>query len=195
MDTYRRVVPLLVGAVPGAILLACSTSAPPPGQATQVTSTLQAVSTQAAPTVAALVPTARAVSTQVSATAQSVGAQTAPTAQAVSSTVSAAAPIHITSVQRSTNDSTITLQNTSQTPVDLSGWQLQVGTANAPLPSGMQVPPGASVMLHTGTGTTTPSDVYLGPPAQSLVANLQPGAQVVLQSPNGPVTAFSVPGA
>src|SRR5262249_30077975 len=110
-------------------------------------------------------------------------------------TVSASAPVHITSVQRSTSDSTITLQNTSQTPVDLSGWQLQVGGANAWLPRGMLVPPGASVNLHTGSGTTTPSDVFLGPPSQSLVANLQPGAQVVLQRPNGPVTAFSVPGA
>src|SRR5262245_62052372 len=131
MHTHTKLVPLLGGGVTGLILLACtqgagstanSTQAVSTVQAvsTQVAPTVQAVSTQVAPTVQALVPTARAVSTQVSATAQSIGAQTAPTAQAVTGTVSASAPVHITSVQRSTSDSTITLQNTSQTPVDLS---------------------------------------------------------------------------
>jgi len=79
--------------------------------------------------------------------------------------------------------------------VDLTGWQLQVGTASVALPGGMNVTPGQTVTLHTGSGTSTSSDVYLGSSAQSISANLKPGAQVVLQSPSGPMTAFTVPNA
>lgn len=187
---------LLVASVfGGAALAACSAtggpSAPPtlsPGQNATVQSvqpTVQAAATQAAPTIQAAAtsaaPTIQAAATQVAAP--------------MSATISASAPIHITAVQSSQSDSTIALQNTSPSVVDMSGWKLEVGSANVALPSGMSVSPGATVTLHTGTGTSTPTDVYLGSSAETISSNLKPGAQVVLQSPSGPMTAFTVPNA
>ena len=177
----------------GAALAACSSGGPAavptlsPAQNATVQSaqpTAQAVATQAAPTV-------QAAATQAAPTIAAAATQVAP----ISATVSASAPIHITAVQSSQTDSTVTLQNTSSSAVDLTGWQLQVGNASVALPSGMNVAPGETVTLHTGTGTSTPSNVYLGTSAQTLNANLKPGAQVVLQSPSGPMTAFTVPNA
>ena len=191
----RTSVPLVASVFGGVVLAACSAASGTP--------TLPTTSPAQQATVQAVQPTVQALATQSAPTVQSAATQAAPTIRAaqtqvvapISATVSASAPIHITSVQTSGADSTIQIQNTSTGAVDLTGWQLQVGNASAALPSGMSVAPGASVTVHTGTGTSTPTDVYLGAQAQNVSANVKPGAQVVLQSPSGPVTAFTVPGA
>jgi hypothetical protein len=104
--------------------------------------------------------------------------------------------VHILGVQSSGSDATISLQNSSASTVDLSGWQLRVGTANAQLPAGLTVQPGQVVTLHMGSGTNTATDVYLGSLGSTLAPQLKPGAQVVLQNPNGtPATAFTIPSA
>jgi hypothetical protein len=192
--------PVVAAAVPGLILVACSTGSSPstPASSTQAVATAQTVATQAAPTLQAARPTVQALST----TAANQIATAAPTLQAiatqfapVSSTVTASEPVRMTAVQSSPTDSTVSIQNTSTTTVDVSNWRLQVGTASTALPSGVVVQPGQSVTLHAATGTSTPTDVYLGQTAQNVIANLKPGAQVMLQSPQGQTSAFTVPGA
>lgn len=173
---------LAAGVFVAITLAACANAGgPTPPSATSVAATAQIAR-----------PTAEAAATQVAPTAQAAGTQVV--AQ-ILATVSASAPIRINNVQASTGDSTVVIENTSGASVDLTGWQLQVGGASAALPSGMTVAPGATVTLHTGSGTSTPTDVYLGAQAQNITTSLKPGAQVVLQSPSGPVSAFNVPGA
>jgi hypothetical protein len=118
----------------------------------------------------------------------------AQSTQAVATVQAAASPVRINAVQTSGSDAAVVVQNTSPSAVDLTGWQLSVGGASAALPSGMNVAPGDTLTLHTASGTSTSSNVYIGGNAQNLSANLRPGAQVILQSPSGPVTAFTVPG-
>jgi hypothetical protein len=90
----------------------------------------------------------------------------------------------------------VSLQNTSGSTVDLGGWVLQVGTASAQLPAGLAIQPGQSITLHSGTGTNTATDVYLGAQASALAQQAKPGARVVLQNPSGaPTTAFTIPSA
>jgi hypothetical protein len=164
--------------------------------------TVQAAATQAAPTVQAAAtraaPTIQAAATQAGPTVQAAATQAAPTVQAAATqaaTAAAASPIRIASVQSTPSDATISVQNTSSTSANLSGWTVQVGTATAQLPSGLTVQPNQTLTLHTGDGTSTSSDVYLGPAARNLTAEVKPGARVLLQGPSGPPAAFVVPGA
>jgi lamin tail-like protein len=186
----RASLSLLVSVFGGGVLVACS-SASSPSSATPIS----AQSTQAVATAQAVAPTVQAVATQVVAPTLQAAAPTLQSAATqVTGTVTAASPVRINSVQTSNSDASVVVQNTSPSAVDLTGWQLRVGSASAALPAGMSVAPGDTVTLHTASGTSTPSNIYIGPAAQNLTANLQPGAQVVLQSPSGPVTAFTVPG-
>ena len=211
----------LAAAVVGGALVACTSSTPSPSTAptaqtlaTQAAPTVAAVATQAAPTVQALAtsgaaaatraaPTAQALATQAAPTVQSLATQSAPTVQSlatqvapVAATASASAPVHILGVQSTSTDASISLQNTSSSNVDLGGWQLKVGTSTVTLPAGLTVPAGQTVALHTSSGTSTATEVYLGSTASSIAPLLKPGAQVVLENPSGaPTTAFTIPSA
>ena len=167
--------------------------------ATQGAPTVQALATQAAPTTQALAtsgaqsaPTVQALATQAAPTVQALGTQAAPAA----GTATASAPVRILGAQSTSNDSMISLQNTSNGAVDLSGWVLQVGTATAQLPAGLVIQPGQSITLHSSAGTNTATDVFLGAQANALTQQAKPGARVVLQNPSGAEsTAFTIPSA
>lgn len=177
---------------------ALATQAAPTAQAlaTQVAPTAQALATQAAPTAQVLAtqmaPTAQALATQAGPTLQALATQAAP----IAATAVANPPVRILGAQSTSSEATISLQNTSASSLDLSGWTLRVGSASVQLPSGLSVPAGQAVVLHTGSGTSTASDVYLGSLGSSIAAQVKPGAQVVLQNPgSGASTAFTIPSA
>jgi hypothetical protein len=157
-------------ALPLVVLVACSTSSPPPNVA----------------------PTAQAAATQVAPTVQAVTTQ----APAAVSTAVAGAPVRITEASLSASDPRITIQNTSNQPVDLSGWTLRVGDAAVRLPTNTQAPAGQALVLHATAGTSSGRDVYLGQPTPDLMQALRPGARVALEDSSGStITAMTVPGA
>jgi Lamin Tail Domain len=186
---------------------AIATQAAPTAQAlaTSAAPTARAVATNAAPTAQAVetnaAPTAQALATQAGPTAQALATTAAPTIQAVATqaapigaTVTAAAPVRVADARVTTNDAMVTLQNTGQQTVNLSGWSLQVGTARTQLPQGFTVPPAKMVNVHTTSGSNTDGDLYLGQDAQALATQLQPGATIALADPSGgTVSSFVVP--
>jgi competence protein ComEC len=198
-----------------AVFVGCSSTATAPSvtvgptvqaAATQaVAPTTQALANQAAPTVSAaatqIAPTAQALANQAAPTVSAAATQIAPTAQALANTaapfaatVTTSAPVRVTNVKVETTDSTVALQNVGNQAVDLSNWSLQVGTVHTQLPAGLNVPPGQTVTVHTGSGTSSPTDVYLGTDAQAIASQLRPGVQIVLANPSGsPVSSFVVP--
>jgi Lamin Tail Domain len=185
--------PTLQAAAP--TVQAAATRAAPTVQAaaTQLAPTIQAAATQAAPTLQAAAtqaaPTLQAGAAQAAPTVQAAATQLAPTAQAAAASV----PVRISAVNSTPGDATISVQNTSASGVDISGWSLQVGTSTARLPTGLNVQPNQTVTLHTGAGTSTASDIYLGNAGSALTSEIKPGARVVLQGPSGPPAAFTVP--
>jgi len=60
------------------------------------------------------------------------------------------------------NEETVTLANTLQAPVDLSGWIIRDGSSSNrfTIPSGVQLPPGGSMTVHTGCGPNSTTDLY-----------------------------------
>jgi hypothetical protein len=191
---------LTLGAgLPLAVLVACSTASPPANvaptaqrAAAQAAPTLQAAATQAAPAI-------QAAATQFAPTVQALataGAATATQAPAVASTAVASSPVRISDASISANDPRITIQNTSNQAVDLTGWSLQIGTATMRLPANTQAPAGQALVLHATAGTSTGRDVYLGQPTPDMMQALRPGARLALVDPSGStVTALTVPGA
>jgi hypothetical protein len=207
---------ILASGLPLAVLVACSTSSPPPSSnvaptvqsaATQAAPTIQAAAAQAAPTVQAAAaqaaPTVQAAATQAAPTVQAAATQLAPTVQAAAtqapaaaSTAIAGAPVRITDASLSGSAPRLTIQNTSTQAVDLSGWTLRVGDAAVRLPTNMQAPAGQTLVLHMTAGTSSGRDVYLGQPAPDLTQALRPGARIALEDPSGStITAMTVPGA
>jgi hypothetical protein len=185
--------------LPVAVLVACSTASTP----ANVAPTAQSAAAQAAPTVQAVgtqaAPTLQAAATQLAPTVQAlatVGATIATQAPAAASTAVAAAPVRIADASVSANDPRITIQNTSNQAVDLTGWTLQIGDAAVRLPANTQAPVGQALVLHATAGTSTGRDVYLGQPTPDVAQALRPGARVALVDPSGStVTALIVPGA
>jgi hypothetical protein len=180
---------------------ACSGGTP----TTNVAPTAQAVATQAAPTVQAAIPTMQAAVQQAVPTMQAAATAAAPTVQAMATqaarqaapvlaTADAATPVRIIDARMAPGDATLTLQNASAQMVDLTGWVLDVGGTTIRLPANTQVGPGMSVTLHTASGTSSGSNIYLGQDGQALAAALKPGVRVALTNPAGaPITAFTVP--
>ena len=186
-------------ALPLALLAACSSGSTP----SNVAPTVQSAAKQAAPTVQAAAtqaaPTVQAAGTQLAPTVQALattGAGVAAQAPAAAATTAAGSPVRITETSISGNDPRITIQNTSNQAVDLSGWTLRVDQATMRLPANTQAPAGQAVVLHATAGTSSGRDVYLGQPTPELMQALRPGARVALEDASGSmITSATVPGA
>jgi hypothetical protein len=159
--------------------------------ATQVAPTAQAVSTQVAPTVqAAATQVSAAVGTAVATTQpMATVAPAATAAAAAAGTAAAGAPMRIVDAKLGLPDTTLTLRNSGAAPVDLTGWGLRAGDATAALPSSAQVAPGSAVTLHTTSGASTPTDIYLGGAATSILPNLRSGQRIALVDGQGRVVS------
>jgi hypothetical protein len=130
----------------------------------------------------------------------------ARTPLAVSTSQSTGSPLQIAQVQIHQNDTTIQIQNTGgstpATPIDPSGWMLQVGTTSVSMPGATRLPPGQNLVIHarpapngspapeptstTLSSTQTPIptiDVYLGPEGAVLRDALTPGTTLQLLDP------------
>jgi hypothetical protein len=170
----------------------------------QLAATAQAAATQAIPAAATAVAAAQgAVGTaQVAATQMAPAAATARAALTQAPInipalgtpipvpgVGAGGPVEIVGIQVGFPDTVITIRNTSPAAIDLGDWSVRVSDATARLPTSVRVPPGGTVALHTTTGTSAGSDVYLGETAAILIANLRPGARIALVDGQGKVAA------
>jgi hypothetical protein len=167
--------------------------------ATQAAPTVQTAATQAAPTVQAaatqMVPTVSAAATQLAPTVQAAATPVIGTAVPAAATAAAASPIQIVGTQLDPLDPKLQVRNTGTTAIDISGWGIQVGTANILLPPNVMIAPGDTLTLHLSAGTSAGNDVYLGQPVTTLVSSLQPGARVSLVDNQGrSVTTFVLPG-
>jgi len=168
--------------VSGSLLLAagCSSGAQPlPPNAL----TVAPVATQ----VAAI----RSGSETPSGTAVALATELAPTLQVLEQTVGpvatsvAQSTVHMTGLNVTSADTTIVVQNSGSSAVNLEGWTLLLGP-NIPLtlPS-IQIAPGQSLTLHTAAGTNTASDVYLNIASNgSIATTFARGQRAVLVDPN-----------
>lgn len=133
-----------------------------------------------------------------SSTAQAVATRLAPTLQVVQQTVGpiatsvAQAPVHIVSVSVMPDDTTVVVQNSSGSQVDLTGWTLMLG-ANIPLtlPS-ITLAPGQTQTLHMSAGTSTDTDIYLNLASVGAIATtFAPGQRVVLVTPENQIASIA----
>ncbi|MGQ3331212.1 lamin tail domain-containing protein [Halorubrum sp. FL23] len=61
------------------------------------------------------------------------------------------------------NDEYVVLENTGQTTLDLSGWTVSDSADHTyTIPRGVELTAGAQVVVHTGRGTDTATDLYWG---------------------------------
>jgi len=59
------------------------------------------------------------------------------------------------------NDESVTLENTGEEPLDLSGWMLRnKNLVTYTIPEGFTLAPNARVTIHTGCGDDTAADLY-----------------------------------
>jgi hypothetical protein len=186
--------------------------------ATQVAPTVAAAQTQviaptreaAATSVVVAGATAQSAATDVSAMRQATATALAPTAQAVATrvapTVSAAgtqvvssvgtsvaqSTVHVTNVIVNPNDTTIAIQNSGSSPVNLAGWTLVVGPNMSVLLSDILLGPGMTRTIHFSQGIDTQSDVFMDFGANVASASLSPGTHVLLIQPPPDSTIASV---
>jgi hypothetical protein len=152
-------------------------------------------------------PTVAAIASQVSAirsgaatpsgTAQAVATLMAPTLQVLQQTVGpvatsvAKSTVHITAVTITPDDSTIVVQNSGSTEVNLQGWTLFLGP-NIPLTlPPITLAPGQTRTLHVASGTNTANDVFLAVPSVGAIATtFAPGQRAVLVTPDDQVASI-----
>ena len=61
------------------------------------------------------------------------------------------------------NDEYVVFENSGDEPLDLSGWQVEDEAGHSyTFPDGFTLDPGATVTLHTGSGTDSETDLYWG---------------------------------
>ena len=100
----------------------------------------------------------------------------------------------VAGVQLDPADTRITLRNSGSEPIDLSGWKLRVGDARVTLPANSRIAAGATITMHTASGTSTAEDIYLGGEASALLSAVQPGATVAIENAQGQtITRFEIP--
>jgi hypothetical protein len=177
------------------------------GAAASGAATVQAGASPAAATaVAAASPaaaTAQAAASPVAATVQAGAAPAAATSASIVGTVvgaipplaspspspAAQAPLRIADASLSDATPWLSIQNDSDTSVDVGGWRLQVGTASAELPEDAVVQPGAALTLHAGNGMSSDDELYLGDAGDALASAALPGTPVRLSDESGRVVA------
>jgi hypothetical protein len=162
--------------------------------ASPAAATAQAAASPVAATAQALVPTAQAAVSPAVGTAQSAAgtavAAVSPIATALASP-SPAAQIPVRIADASLADATpwVSLHNDGMEPVDVGGWQLTVGSESAAVPEGAVIPPGETLTLHAGDGSSSEREIYLGRSGESLAGAAQPGTTVRLTDDDGQVIA------
>ena len=150
-----------------------------------------------------VVPTEPPTVTPVPANATALAAVvTGPSATQIAigaATSIAASPITITNASVDPSDasnSAVTLFNTSQGPVDLSGWTLLVANYRVTLPTTqyMTVAAGNTVVLHLATSPSvaTGKDIYVGLGSLDSTPRANPN-QVVLFDKQGSVASVYPP--
>ena len=153
-----------------------------------------------APTIAALasqVSAIRSGETTPSGNAQAVATLLAPTLQVVQQTVGpiatsvAKSTVHITAVNVTPDDTTIVVQNSGSSEVNLQDWTLLLGP-NIPLTlPPITLAPAQTRTLHVSSGTTTESDVFLAIPSVGAIATtFAPGQRAVLVTPDHQVASI-----
>lgn len=186
-------------AIPALVTLVACAGTPP----TQPNVTAVATQAAAAATLAASpIATAQAAASPALATVQAIaspGLATATTiiASPIASPSPSPSPIARTGsstlriADASLGDATpwMSLRNDSDTPVDLDGWELQVGSATIDLPANAVIQPRSTLTLHAGTGLSDDDEIYLGSASDALVAAAQPGATVRLTDDDGRLIA------
>ena len=199
-----------LAAIPALISLVACTGGSAPTVPSQPT--VQAATTQVTGAVSPIAATAQAAAPTVQAAASPVAgaagalagtavAAVSPIATALASpspspSPAAVLPAPVRIVDASLADATpwVSLQNASNTPVDVGGWRLEVGTQAASLPTDAAIEPGETLTLHAGDGTSSDHVIYLGQSGEALVSAAQPGAQVRLTDDTGRVvTQTTVP--
>jgi hypothetical protein len=80
------------------------------------------------------------------------------------------------------NDEYITLENGAAIPIDLAGWQVQDSDGFVVTLPEMCIEPGASIVLHTGSGTANGTDLFFGSAVPVLNND---GDSVTLSDPAG----------
>ena len=177
------------GALFVTVASACAAPSPPEPPAAKAPASPAVASPAAspAPTAASPVATAAAAAASPAATAVAAASPLATQAAPAVGTAVAASPVRIVGAQLNPVDTTLSVQNAGSAEVDMSGWRLRVGSTTATLPANTRVAPGGTITLHTGSGTSTGSDVYLGQDAMALLSGLQPGASVSLVDGQGQV--------
>jgi hypothetical protein len=130
-------------------------------------------------TATALAPTAQAVATRVAPTVVAAATQ----AVGAASTSVAASTVHVANVVVDANDTTVTIQNSGTSPINLLGWTLVLGPNMSVVLGDIPLGAGMTRTLHFSQGIDTPSDVYLGFGSNVASASLTPGSRVVLVQP------------
>ena len=210
----RSLVASLVVAPVLVALTACSGEAPTP----PTKPTVQAAATQVVAAASPAAATIQAAASPAMATAQAAASPALATAQAGASPAAATgaavvattvtgilplrAPVRVPARQRkgqgtiriadaTISDSTpwLSIQNSSEEPIPLGGWKLQVGQATAQLPADAVVQPGAALTLHAGTGLSSDDELFLGNAGDALAAAAMPGTPVDLTDAEGKVRA------
>jgi hypothetical protein len=158
---------------------------------TQVAPTVGAVQTQAVGAAAVAASQARqAAATEVAPTAQAVATHVAPTVQAAATqavgavgTSVATSPVRVSNVRVDPADTTVTVQNSGSSPMNLRGWTLLMGPNFSVTLGDIGIEAGQTRTLHFSQGTDTPSDVYLGFGSNMAGNSLTSGTRVVLVAP------------
>jgi hypothetical protein len=190
----RRSLISTVVAVPALLALtACGGAAPaPPSKPT-----VQAAATQVVAGASPAAATMQAAASPAAATLQAAASPAAGTAAALTGTVvagaspmaspSPAAQASLRIADASLADATpwVSIMNDSEEPVEVGGWQLQVGSASAALPDSAIVPPGGTLTLHAGDGMSSDDELFLGTAGDALASAALPGTPVRLSDGAG----------
>ena len=98
-------------------------------------------------------------------------------------------PLRIADASLADSTPWLSIQNSSDEAIPMSGWKLQVGQVTAELPVDAVVQPGAALTLHAGTGMSSDDELFLGNAGDALAAAALPGTQVTLTDAQGNVHA------
>jgi hypothetical protein len=189
----RSLISTLV-AVPALVALVACSGGPPAQPNVPVASTQAAAG---ATLIASPAATAMAAASPAMGTAQAAASPAMATAAAMmgspvaspSPSPAAGGPGSLRIADASLADATpwLSLQNDGDAPIEVGGWQLQVGEASAELPESAVVQPGSSLTLHAGAGMSSDDELYLGNAGDALAAAALPGAPVRLTDDDGQI--------